>query len=178
MRQFVKRDWVLLGLVLLAVSQAVVLSFRADFGLTADTPWFTVGDTLADLDLLDSEGGTASLAGGTHVLLLVFHSECGHCQEVAPLWRAWTGTSWGDVRVVAVSSEEPATAEAYAAEQDWNAEVWTVGASRLGGPGHTLTSRTPWVFVLDPAGVVLAEGQGARIAELAAVLDGEAWGSP
>ena len=56
MRRFIKRDWVLLGLVLLAVSQAVVLSFRADFRLTADTPWFTVGDTLADLDLLDSEG--------------------------------------------------------------------------------------------------------------------------
>ena len=178
MRQFVKRDWVLLGLVLLAVIQAVVLSLRADSGLTAGTPWFTVGDTLADLRPLDSEGRPASLAGGTHTLLLVFHSECGHCREVAPLWRAWTGTSWGDVRVVAVSSEEPAAAQAYAADQDWNAEVWTVAASRLGGPGHTLTSRTPWVFVLDPAGVILAEGQGARIAELTAILDGEAWGSP
>ncbi len=178
MRRFVKRDWVLLGLVLLAVIQAVVLSFKADFGLTADTPWFTVGDTLSHLQPLDSDGQTASLAGGTPMLVLVFHSECGHCQEVAPLWRAWTGTTWGDVRVVAVSSEEPATAQAYAAEQDWNTEVWTVEASRLGEASHTLTSRTPWVFVLDPSGVILAEGQGARIAELAAVLGDIARGLP
>ena len=178
MRQIVKRDWVLLGLVLLAVSQAVVLSFKSDFGRTADSPWFTVGDTLSHLQPLDSDGQTASLAGGTPMLLLVFHSECGHCQEVAPLWRAWTGTTWGDVRVVAVSSEEPDVAEAYAAEKDWNSEVWTVASSRLGGPGHTLTSRTPWVFVLDPAGVILAEGQGARIAELAAVLGDITRGSP
>jgi len=177
MRRFLKRDWILIGLVLLAVGQAVVLSFGEDVGLTAGTPWFTVGDTLADLQLLDSQGGTASLAGGTPTLLLVFHSDCGHCREVAPLWRAWTGTTWGNVRVVAISSEEPVTAQAYAAEKEWNTEVWTVAASRLGGPGHTLTSRTPWVFVLDPAGVVLAEGHGRGIAELAAILDGELRGS-
>jgi thiol-disulfide isomerase/thioredoxin len=178
MRRFIKRDWILLGLVLLAAIQAVVLSSRPDVGGTQDDPWFTVGDTLSALHPLDSLGRTASFAGGAPTVLLVFHSECGHCQEVAPLWRAWTGTPANDVRVVAVSSEEPATARAYAAEHDWSTEVWTVSASRLGGPGHTLTSRTPWVFVLDPAGVVLAEGQGSRIAELTAILHGEARGTP
>ncbi len=52
----------------------------------------------------------------------------------------------------------------------WDAEIRTVEAGRLGGWEHALTSRTPWVFVIDEAGVILAEGHGSRIAELGAVL--------
>ncbi len=40
-----------------------------------------------------------------------------------------------------------------------------------GGREHRLTSRTPWVFVLDPGNVILAEGHGSRIKELVSVLD-------
>jgi len=106
-------------------------------------------------------------------VVLVFHSECGHCEEVAPLWKAWTTASGADFRTVAISSEPLESAKAYVARHEWDAEVWTVVAGRLGGPEHGLTSRTPWVFVLNEAGVIISESHGGSIAEIVAGLGAE-----
>ena len=175
MRRFISKNRVVLALGLLAVAQLVVLGFRLE-SRDASGSWFQVGDTLSGIRAFDSSGQEASLVGGDPTVVLVFHSECGHCEDVAPLWRDWrdwTTASGSDFRTVAISSEPLKSAKAYAAQHEWDAEVWTVEAGGLGGLGHGLTGRTPWIFVLDEMGVILAEGHGRRIVELVAVLGAE-----
>jgi hypothetical protein len=71
------------------------------------------------------------------------------------------------LRAIAISSEPIPSANQYALDHGWDAEVWTVAADLLDGIGYTLTRRTPWVFLLDGEGVIVAEGHGSRIAEIA-----------
>ena len=173
MKRFISKNRVVLALGLLAVAQLVVLGFRLESRDAPSGSWFQVGDTLSGIRAFDSSGQEASLVGGDPTVVLVFHSECGHCEDVAPLWRAWKTASGPDFRTVAISSEPLKSAKAYAAQHEWDAGVWTVEAGRLGGLEHGLTSRTPWIFVLDETGVILAEGHGRRIVELVAVLGAE-----
>jgi len=85
---------------------------------------------------------------------------------VAPLWAQWI-RDWGDrSQVVALSVSLPESAEAFARLHGWEAEVVTLPPETLPPQIRSLTRRTPWVFVLDEGGRVVAEGHGARIAEL------------
>lgn len=170
MTRFVRANWLILCLVALAALQLGILRLRPAPVEGPPLSNLQVGDTLSEVRAFDSVGKATALAGGVPTVLLVFHSECGHCESVAPLWKAWTGASRPDVRAVAVSSESMDSARAFAEKHEWDVEVWTVDADRVGGLEHALTSRAPWVFILDRAGVVLAEGHGNSIAELGTVV--------
>jgi hypothetical protein len=67
------------------------------------------------------------------------------------------------LRVIAVSSEARGSATAYAKRHGWRAEIWSVDGSQPGTLAYALTRRTPWTFLLDGEGRVLAEGHGARV---------------
>jgi hypothetical protein len=85
---------------------------------------------------------------------------------VAPVWAQWI-RDWGDrSQVVALSASLPESAEAFARLHGWEAEVVTFRQDPMLPQVRSLTRRTPWVFVLDEGGRVMAEGHGARIAEL------------
>ena len=61
---------------------------------------------------------------------------------------------------MAVSREPYVVARAYADEHDWNVEVRSLP---MGGPASKTpqrASRTPWVFVLDEQGRVVANTSG------------------
>ncbi len=173
MGRFLRTDRVLFGLALLAAVQASVFTWAYGNGPTAEDEWFAVGDTLDFLHAPGLSAGETAPAGGIPTILLVFNSECGHCLDLAPLWKDWTQTSGTQARLVAVSSEAQEVADAFVSKHGWNAAVLTVDATVSGSPNHTLTSRTPWVFALDSEGVILAEGHGKNIAEIAAVLKPE-----
>ncbi len=170
MKRIVPKYGVVIGLAILVVAQMAVLGFRQRSDGALPDSWLQVGDNVAAVRVSDSLGRESPLVTGEPTLLLVFHSECGHCRAVAPLWKAWIEASGSAYHTIAVSSEPLESARAYVAEHEWDAEIRTVEAGRLGGWEHALTSRTPWVFVIDEAGVILAEGHGSRIAELGAVL--------
>ena len=106
-----------------------------------------------------------STALGEPTVLLVFDSQCAHCLAVAPAWKAWIGNGPPGLRVVGVSTEPLETAGAFAQARGWGVEVWQVEAP-TGSLGHALTSRTPWVFILDGEGRIQEEGHGSRLAEL------------
>ena len=167
------KDRVVIGLVLLAVVQIAVLGAVRGDATVGAAKWLAPGDQVADIEVLDRTGAPRSLASGQPTLVLVFHSECGHCRRVAPVWRAWLEEHVNDVAVVALSSEPHSSAQAYVTEHAWDVSVRTVPEASLGSRAHALTSRTPWLFALDGDGFVIAEGHGSRIEEIGGLFLGE-----
>ena len=53
-----------------------------------------------------------------------------------------------------------------AQEVDWPVQVGSVERDRSLRLGVALTQRTPWVFAVDGAGRVVAEGQGSQLREM------------
>jgi thiol-disulfide isomerase/thioredoxin len=165
----VKTKALLAGLVLLALIQVALIG-RRTLGADAGGQWLVAGDDVGGVSGLDSLGIDRPLAPGQPTLLLVFHSECGHCRRVAPAWTEWLRTHTESTRVVAVSREATAPAMEFVRTHSWGVDIRTVDASELGGAAHALTARTPWVFVIDADGRVIAEGHGDRLVELGALV--------
>ena len=165
------RDWLLGGLVLLAVVQLALLGATA--GSSNESRWLGPGDNLGSIPVADANGVSRSLATGSPTLVLVFHSECGHCQRVAPAWREWLDEHRDETRILSISSEDASSAQAYVAGHAWRVDTWTVTSPKIGSPAHALTSRTPWLFLVDPDGVVIAEGHGDEIDEIGRLMTGD-----
>jgi hypothetical protein len=165
MKRLLSRDTLLLGLALLALGQVLLFGNRWRNRDGPADSWLHVGDDVGALQFRTPSGRSVSTAGGGTMVLLIFDSQCAHCLAVAPAWKEWIKTAPPRLRVVGVSTEPPETAEAFAREQGWGVEVWQVEA-RTGSREHALTSRTPWVFLLDGEGRILKEGHGSRLAEL------------
>lgn len=161
-----------LGILMLAQVGLIAYSRAATAVTPGDRP--TLGDDIGRLAVTDIEGRTSPLAGDASepTLLMVFHSECGHCTTVAPAWRDWLDRRREGVRVLALSREPIESAVAYASDMGWHAPVASVTVAELGGPEHGLTSRTPWLFLIDASGEVLFEAQGAGLEALDAALGG------
>lgn len=165
---------VLWGLVALATVQVAVLVFSRGGPLSAGIVDRS-GYDLGPVELVDGDGAVSTLATGAPLLVLVFHSECGHCRAVAPDWAEWLANRTGDLSVIAVSREALERAGAYADEQAWDVDVRAVRPGLLTPRANLLTGRTPWVFGLDEAGRVVSAAHGAQLervaAELRAALD-------
>jgi hypothetical protein len=166
MKRAVADRLIILLLVALALIQIGVLWYRGR-GDSPPPSFVQVGDDLSGVSTFDSQGRERFLDSGESTILLVFRSDCVPCGTVASTWRHWLQTHGSAYRTVALSAEAPEPAREFASAHGLDVEVRTVEAVRFGGREHALTSRTPWVFVLDGSGVVLAEGHGSRIAEVA-----------
>jgi hypothetical protein len=172
MKRRLSKDTLLFGLALLGMAQVLVFGNKWRSLGEPGGAWLQAGDDVSGLHLRDAAGGPAPVASGERTVLLVFDSQCAHCLTVAPAWRAWIGAAPPGLRVIAVSTEPTEAAEAFVEKQAWGVEdVWRV-EGRNGSPEHALTSRTPWVFVLDGEGRILGEGHGSRLAELTEGLSG------
>ena len=68
--------------------------------------------------------------------------------------------------MLAVSPETLGPAQAYVERQGWEVEVGVVEPTSSGSLAKALTGRTPWVFITDGNGVIIAEGHGERLEEL------------
>jgi hypothetical protein len=143
------------------LTQVLVLGVRFAHGAGASPTWLEVGDTLFGIPTR-GRSGSEVLSGGPMVLL-AFDSHCSPSLAVASAWAAWIRESGLGWHVVAVSSEPLEVAQAFARQQGWDVEVAVVEV----GP---LTKRTPWVFVLNAEGVLVAQGHGSRISQLTAGL--------
>jgi len=166
MEQAKRRGKVIYSLAILAVAQIVVFGFSLARQVGLSPPWPQAGDTLPETRIRRPSGGDALLPSGTQTVLLVFHSTCGLCENVAPAWMAWmeeAGQSWN---VQAVSSEPLGSALAFSQRHGWDMEVGVVEGSERGSRVWPFLSRTPWVFLVSGEGVILAEGHGERLEEL------------
>jgi hypothetical protein len=94
---------------------------------------------------------------------MVFDPACGHAAEAIPTWKTWTAQEHPGLRVLALTSGSQESWSDYLASFHWRPEVWRVGSEEGVGNKRSITARTPWVFLLDEDGVILAEGHGKRI---------------
>ena len=156
-------------LVLAAVAQAAQMGVRT---LERDQPvrQVNVGGDLSSLAIDQGLGPRTILSSGRAVLILAFDPDCPHSRLIAPEWSAWLSASdLEGVSVLAVSFRPLSESASYAREAGWTAQVGTVKGGR-GTVGQAMAARTPWVFAVDEAGLVVAEGHGSRIREVAMAI--------
>ncbi|MBT8396752.1 MAG: hypothetical protein HKO65_06125 [Gemmatimonadetes bacterium] len=167
MRRLDRKNVVIISLVFLAIAQAFFIWAGRRPGGLWNKSWLQPGESLSEVQALTPEGISVSLATGEPTLLLVFSPDCEYCQEVAALWGAWIAAHRKGLEAVAISSALHDYANQYASDQGWGLEVWTLGDEPSDTPGYALTRRAPWVFLLDGEGVIVKEGHGSKIAEIA-----------
>lgn len=167
MRKEALTRWVGWGMVVLAGVQVAGLGFRQISRARGDGVWLASGDTLLVLPVVDLEGHPSSLTVREATVLLVFDPECPHSEEVGAIWADWAREREGRGRVVALSTRRGPETFAFTQRHGLAAEVRALGLARLDGRTALVAGRTPWAFVLDRDGVIVAEGHGARVARLA-----------
>jgi hypothetical protein len=149
-------------LALLAGIQLLLLGFRGIHPASAPSRSLRVGETVSPLPLQAAGGEPVSFDRPT--VLLVFDQRCAHSRAVSSSWTQWLRERDSGLRAIVVSADALDSARAFVKEQGWDADLAVV--EREGA----LTRRTPWIYVVDVDGTVLAEGHGRRIAELTARL--------
>ncbi len=163
-------------LVLAIIAQALDVMVRAQPAddTMAPAPMVRLGDSVPSLTGYAEDGAptTVSLVNNPDFLTVVyaFHPECAFCDTVGPGWAAHLAASEDakptPVRRVAVTADLPGPAAAYAERFKWNIELLSVSGFAETGPEAFLVSRTPWIYVFGPDGVLRFHGHGAELAHV------------
>lgn len=159
-----------IALVLLALFQGSMLWSRLGARPARPTPpaFLAVGDTIPPLRVRLEDGRWARYrpgSAGEWTLVMAYRSTCAPSQAVAPAWQRWLSTP-RSVRVLAITRDSLPAAVAYRSRQHWPVPVVSVEGVQRGSPEHALVTRTPWVFLIDPSGVVRHQGQGGELPAL------------
>lgn len=175
MQNTTKTGWLANGTIavltiLLVVQFAYLGVTRLGTSANPVTEFAQLGDVVTTLRAIDDSVVTEILIAdvGGPVILLAFHSECPHCEAIAPDWRAWLAKG-PPTRVLAISRDTLAVGLNYAETHGWKVPVVSVGAEP-DEPEAGLTRRTPWIYVIDRHGIVRFEGHGSRLGALDSVL--------
>lgn len=161
----------LLVLAIFAQTLHVIVRAQPADDTVAPAPTAPIGDTVPALTghTDDSVLTTVSLvADGRHTATVVhaLHPACAFCDTVAPEWAAHFAA--GDpkaapVRRIAVTREVPGPAATYAQQFNWGIDLLSLSGSAETSPEAFLASRTPWVYVFDPDGVLRFDAHGADL---------------
>ena len=166
------QDVALFLLVLAIVAQTLHVIVRAQPAddTTAPAPTARIGDTVPTLTgyTEDSVQTTVSLVADRHTATVVyaFHPACAFCDTVAPEWAAHFAAEdpkAAPVRRIAVTRELPGHAATYAQQFNWHIGLLSVSGFAETSPEAFLVSRTPWVYVFDPDGVLRFDAHGAEL---------------
>jgi len=153
-------------LALLAAAQTVSLGVRT-LGNRDHLQATPVGSDLSSISVRLADGTVSSLGAGKPTLVLVFDPTCEHSRRIASEWSSWLNAAdLEEQSVLAISPGPLAAAIAYAQEVDWPVRVGSVERDPSLRVSLALTQRTPWVFAVDGAGRVVAEGQGSKLREM------------
>lgn len=160
------------GLGALAVAQIGFL-FMARGGAASAPPTAGPGFDFSGVEVMAEDPEPEPLVGAAPVLVLVFHSSCGHCEVLAPDWAEWMRSRPEGMEVVAVSQEPLGSALEYADRHGWTVPVRSVLVPNVGSRARMLVGLTPWVFALDEEGHVVASGHGSEVESVAAAISGD-----
>lgn len=167
------QDVALFLLVLAIVAQTLHVIVRAQPAddAVAPAPTELIGETVPALTgyTEDSVLTTVSLVADgrdTATVVYAFHPACAFCDTVAPEWAAHFAA--GDpkaapVRKIAVTREVPGLAATYVQQFNWDIDLLSVSGFAETSPEAFLVSRTPWVYVFDPDGVLRFDAHGAEL---------------
>lgn len=155
-------------LALAAAMQGVALGLRRG-SVDHRSEVISVGTNLSSTAIKKTDG-VLTLGAGKPTLLLAFDVDCTHSRRIAPEWSAWLAAAkLDDLAVLAVSRGPLSQAVSYATQAGWPVQIGSVDPIGSAWAG-ALTNRTPWVFAVDEEGLVVAEGHGTRIDEVARAL--------
>lgn len=166
------RDVVLTVLVLGAAVQVLVAAqrMRPLEGAPGPAAQLAVGDALPVLEGVGADGSPLSVPlandEGAVTLLFAYHSECAHSDTVAPDWASFfAGKTWGadGIRTLALTRDLPGPAAFYAERFGWDVALLSTPDAVPSDIRHSLVSRTPWVFVFDPGGMLRFQGHGGEL---------------
>lgn len=166
----------LVVLLMAAVIQMGLLWKRAAAArppVSAPAVFLAPGDTVPVLQVRREDGNRVPFAPASTddrwTVVLAFRSDCKPSQAVSTGWREWLSAS-RPVNVLAVTRDSLPVALAYRDAQRWPVRVLSLERPRRGTPEHSLVTRTPWVFLLDPAGVVRFQGHGGDLATVDSLI--------
>lgn len=166
------QDAALFLLVLAIIAQALHVMVRAQptDDTMAPVPTVLIGDTVPSLTgyTEDSVLTTVYLDTDPHIATVVyaFHPECAFCDTVGPKWAAQFAAHdpmATPVRRITVTRELPGPAAIYAERFTWDIDLLSVSGFAETSPEAFLVSRTPWVYVFDPDGVLRFQAHGAEL---------------
>ena len=161
----------LVVLALLAAVQTVTLSLPM-LGIQDHLQAISVGSDLSSISINHADGTVPSLGAGKPTLVLVFDPTCAHSRRIASEWSSWLDAAGLEEQsVLAISPGPLPEAISYAREADWPVQVGSVERDPSFRLSVALTQRTPWVFAVDGAGRVVAEGQGSELREMILARD-------
>ena len=157
-------------LALLAAAQTVSFGVRM-LGTQDHLQAISVGSDLSSIPINHVDGTVPSLGAGKPTLVLVFDPTCAHSRRIASEWSSWLNAAdLGEQSVLAISPGPLPEAISYAREVDWPVQVGSVERDPSLRLSVALTQRTPWVFAVDGAGRVVAEGHGSKLREMILAL--------
>ena len=171
-----RRRSIVLVLVLAALFQAGLLWTRAAAARAprvAPPVFLATGDVLPTLRVRHEDGTRAPFrlasADGRWTVVLSFRSDCKPSQAVVPAWSEWLGRTH-PVNVLAVTRDSLPVAVSYRDAKGWPVRVLSLERPKRGTPEHSLVTRTPWLFLVDPAGVVRYQGHGGTLSTLDSLI--------
>lgn len=132
-----------------------------------------VGDRLETMRVVAEDGVPKAWAAGRGearwTLVMSFRSGCAPSRSAAPAWRAWLEREH-PVSAVAVTRDSIAAARRYRDAAGWKVPVISVNGAQRGTSEHLLVARTPWLFLVDPEGIVRFQADGTSLAAVDAFI--------
>ncbi len=158
-----RRDRVIVSLAGLAVLQLALLGARLGNEISGSSSWLDTGDSLPALPWGTVSGdGAGWEPHNAPTVLLVFDPGCEHFLAVAPAWAEWLRDVGADWRVLAVSQTPGEAARSFLQSRGWDLELVEAGPAPRRPSAKDPMGRTPWVLVVDEAGLIVAQGVLAR----------------
>lgn len=102
--------------------------------------------------------GETALPG---MMLLAFSVTCVYCRELAPYWKQWLAEH-PTTAVVALTLDPPRRASEWLLEQQLAVAFLSVSPTPVTDLSQVI-ARTPWYFVLDRNGILVAQGHGSQL---------------
>jgi AhpC/TSA family len=149
----------LLNLLLLALLARRVRQLGYRPSAPARPPWLAAGTRVLDFDVMTISGEQVSLdrLRGLHSLVGIFSANCEPCQEQVPIFARHAAAYGGPRQALAVVVGTGEKADEFVAMLDGKALV-----AREGPRGEVSAAFSanalPAVYLLDPAGTVVASG--------------------
>jgi hypothetical protein len=155
----------LVNLLLLALLARRVRQLGERPSMPARPPWLSPGTSILDFETLTVDGEQVSLSGlrKQHSLIGIFSTTCEPCQEQVPIFARHAAAYGGPEQVLAVVVGTGDTAEDFLAQLRGKALLVREGPRGAVSTAFSANA-LPAVYLLDPAGKVVASG-----ASLAAV---------
>ena len=167
------QDVALFLLVLAIIAQTLHVMVRpqpADDAMAPAPTTVLIGDTVPSLIGYAEDGVLTTVSldadADTATVVYAFHPECAFCDTVALEWAAHFAAddpTAGPVRRIAVTRERPGPAATYAELFTWETGLLSVSGFEETSPEAFLVSRTPWIYVFDPDGVLRFHAHGAEL---------------